>query len=176
MFVGGARGQECEDLPRSRDSEREMFPPASVLATPCQVWQRMVGMCVALPRLALVACVLSSLFLHSDAWTAAGSVRNTFPQQRSSLHRTHVSSGGSAPAEPDEQQSVPPVKQQQPWWEEERRTRGMPTLSRATQWRMFLTLKVQPAAVTCGFNDVFDSAVRCSSLPTDTHRASVQSH
>lgn len=34
-------------------------------------------------------------------------------------------------------------KQQQPWWEEERKTRGKPTLSASTQWRMFLSLKVK---------------------------------
>lgn len=113
----------------------------------------MVGICTALPHLAFVACVFSSLFLHSDAWTAKHGIRHTYPRQgERSTTRVHVSGPAS---ERDEQQPAPPVKQQQPWWEEERRTQGMPTLSKATQWRMFLTLKV----VTCGFNDVFYGAV-----------------
>lgn len=100
-----------------------------------------------LPQLAFVACVVSSLSLHSDAWTTGGGVRHTFPQQQR-LSRAHVSAGSAPAAEPDEQPG-PPVKQQQPWWEEERRTQGMPTLSKATQWRMFLTLKVTCGSMTC---------------------------
>lgn len=41
-----------------------------------------------------------------------------------------------------EQQQQQQQKQPEPWWEEERRTKGLPTLTAATQWRMFLSLKV----------------------------------
>ncbi|CAM9193316.1 unnamed protein product [Scytosiphon promiscuus] len=103
-----------------------------------------------LSKWALAACVISSLCVFSCSWTTIGSVRRA-PSSRISSSSTStirratsdedvVQEGTAKPtaaaaAEPEE----PP--RFEPWWEEERRTEGKPTLSRSTQWRMFLTLK-----------------------------------
>lgn len=134
---------------------------------------------IALPTLVLVTCVISSLWLHSWAWVAGVPPAHqgtrmhqhstTSSSDRSCFRPRVMTSGRScsrtrvrqtAPSEqegqeeplmagnPEEKQSGAPVEQQ-PWWEEERKTKGLPTLSKATQWRMFLSLKVQATRGTC---------------------------
>ncbi|CAM9122481.1 unnamed protein product [Pylaiella littoralis] len=122
---------------------------------------------ITIPTSVLVACVVSSLWRQSCAWVAGTGIRPArqiihSSSDRSCFRARFPSSGTSylqpgrvrqtASSEQEEQEGSAvagkcdetepgaPVKQQ-PWWEEERKTKGLPTLSRATQWRMFLSLK-----------------------------------
>lgn len=132
---------------------------------------------VVSPILVFVTCVISSLWLHSWAWVAgvrpahqgAGMNQHSSSSSDRSCFRPRVTNSGRSclrtrvrqtasseqegqeeplmAGKPEEKQPGAPVEQQ-PWWEEERKTKGLPTLNRATQWRMFLSLKVQAVYYT----------------------------
>lgn len=76
----------------------------------------------------------------------------------------------AGPSEEDAEQGQQQQQKQQPppWWEEERKTRGRPTLTASTQWRMFLSLKVKQATV-------HEAESCCRELPTAVRRAVIHS-
>lgn len=55
---------------------------------------------------------------------------------------TTSSTSSTTPAERGETVGEKPQQLQQPWLEEERKTKGTPTLTAQTQWRMMLSLRV----------------------------------
>lgn len=84
----------------------------------------------------------------SSSTSSSSSSPEPASSSSSSLPQKQAAEGGGEPApvgsptkrELPAEQAEPP--RQQPWWETERRTEGVPTLTRSTQWRMFLSLKV----------------------------------
>lgn len=156
---------------RNVQNSRAVTPHSLTLThhtpTPRHSYFNLIKAMIAIPTSMLVACVISSLCLHSCAWVAnirpayqnmdSSSDRSCFRarvtsgSRSSCLRRARVRQTASSEEEgsersamagkPEEKQLDAPVEQQ-PWWEEERKTKGLPTLSRATQWRMFLSLKV----------------------------------